>query len=97
LVGVHVDGLRVLGLALELLLLLLTMELRGNLRLVGVVLDLDRGVVGLDGDHLLAAAAVPLRLLEPVEHAGEGREADADEAEEGSGEATTSQYECHND
>jgi hypothetical protein len=87
-VRVHVDGLRVLRLALELLLLLLlglARELRGDLGLVGVVLDLDGRVVGLEGDHLLAAAAVPLGLFEPVQHAGKGRETDADKAEKGSG------------
>lgn len=49
--------------------------------------DLNGGIGDAGGDLLAALFAVPVGLLEPVEAAGEGREADADEAEDGAGEA----------
>lgn len=49
--------------------------------------DLDGGIGDAGGDLLAALLAVPVGLLEPVEAAGEGREADADEAEDGAGQA----------
>lgn len=49
--------------------------------------DVDGGLGVAGGDLLAATGAVPVCLLEPVEAAGEGGEADADEAEEGASEA----------
>lgn len=51
--------------------------------------DLDGRLVRARGDLLAALFAVPVCLLEPVEAAGEGGEADADETEEEAGEAAT--------
>lgn len=48
---------------------------------------MDRGFGGAGGDLPVALVAVPVCLLEPVEAAGEGSETDADEAEDGTGEA----------
>jgi hypothetical protein len=49
--------------------------------------DVDGGFGRASRDLLAALVAVPVGLLEPVEAAGQRRETDADEAEEGTSEA----------
>lgn len=75
--------------------LMLSLGLRGHARGVlgrlGVRLrgrhGLQRMVAHAVGHLLVAVAAVPMRLLEPVKAAWQWRKADADEAENGAGKA----------
>lgn len=49
--------------------------------------DVDGVVRGFRGDLLVAVGAEPVCLLEPVEAARKGSQADADETEDGAGQA----------
>lgn len=48
--------------------------------------DMNRRFGSTSSDLLAALVAVPVGLLEPVKTAGQGRETDADETEQGTGE-----------